>query len=137
MGGPWHFERAIIILEKHTGTGEIIELKLNQTESWIQIHNDPLICLSGEVGAFLGKMVGEVREVDVEIGKGDSDCFLCVRVGIDVFKPLKRRLKVDILSFGTITIMLLRYERLQDCCFSCGRLGHTLRVSGGKRGPGY
>ncbi|KAK3205034.1 hypothetical protein Dsin_019080 [Dipteronia sinensis] len=72
MGGLWHFDRAIIILEEPTGEGEIMELKFNRTKFWIQIHNVHLICMSEEAGFFLGKMISKVREVDLESGKGES-----------------------------------------------------------------
>ncbi|KAK3194778.1 hypothetical protein Dsin_026088 [Dipteronia sinensis] len=72
-------------------------------------------------------MIGEVKEVDLETGKGDDGRFLRVRVIIAIYELLKRSLRVDILGAGTINTMLLRYERLQDYCFKCGRLGHTMR----------
>ncbi|KAK2661323.1 hypothetical protein Ddye_007856 [Dipteronia dyeriana] len=127
MGGLRHFDRAIIILEEPTGMGDILDLKFSRDEFRIQIHNVLLIYLSEEAGVFLGNMIGEVRKVDLETGKGGTGRFLRVCISIDINKPLKRSLRVDILDSGTITIMLLRYERLQDYCFKCGRLGHTMR----------
>ncbi|KAI9173809.1 hypothetical protein LWI28_006874 [Acer negundo] len=43
-----------------------------------------------------------------------------------MLEPLLRSLRVDLLGNGKITTMLLRYERLLDYCFKCGRLGHSL-----------
>ncbi|KAK3221801.1 hypothetical protein Dsin_008826 [Dipteronia sinensis] len=100
MGGSWHFDRAIILLEEPSGTGDITELKFNRVEFWIQIHNVPLICMSEEAGVFLGKIIGDVREVDLENGKGESERFIRVRIGIDVNIPLKRSLRVEILGSG-------------------------------------
>ncbi|TXG61249.1 hypothetical protein EZV62_012612 [Acer yangbiense] len=45
----------------------------------------------------------------------------------DAEEPLMRSLRVDLLRTGKITTMLLRYERLQDYCFKCSRLGHQLK----------
>ncbi|TXG72444.1 hypothetical protein EZV62_001023 [Acer yangbiense] len=38
-GGPWRFNRAIIIFEKPTRTGEIANMEFNRTEFWVQIRN--------------------------------------------------------------------------------------------------
>ncbi|TXG71179.1 hypothetical protein EZV62_006114 [Acer yangbiense] len=57
-----------------------------------------------------------------------DDCirkFMRVRVRIDIDKPLKRCLRVDVMGDGVETVMLLRYERLPNICFKCGKIGHT------------
>lgn len=106
MGRPWYFDRAIVIFEEPTGTGDIRSMRFASARFWIQIHNVPLICMSEEIGFFLGKMIGEVREVDVETGKGETR-FLRVRTIIAAEEPLKRSLRVDILGSGEVTTMLL------------------------------
>lgn len=54
------------------------------------LHNIPIICMDKETGLFLGKLIGDVEEVD----SGEtSDClgrFLHVRVNIDIIKPLQK-----------------------------------------------
>ncbi|TXG73177.1 hypothetical protein EZV62_001756 [Acer yangbiense] len=126
-GGPWRFDRAIIIFEEPTGSGEIADMEFNKTEFWVQIHNLPMICMTGEIGLFLGNMIREVRNVDLEAGKSGACRFIRVRVVIKVDEPLHRSLRVDILGDGKITTMLLRYERVPDFCYKCNRLGHTIR----------
>ncbi|TXG70717.1 hypothetical protein EZV62_005652 [Acer yangbiense] len=98
LGGPWSFDDALIVLEELAGKGAITSLKR-----------------------------GEVREVD----SGPSgDClgkFLRVRVAIDIDKPLRRFLRVDVLGDGEETVMPIQYERLPNFCFRCGLLCHTIR----------
>ncbi|KAK2664345.1 hypothetical protein Ddye_002919 [Dipteronia dyeriana] len=65
-------------------------------------------------------MIGEVLVVD----GGSTGKFMRVRVRMDIDQPLKRCLRVDIMGDGVETVMLLRYERLPNHCFKCGRVGH-------------
>ncbi|TXG48842.1 hypothetical protein EZV62_024717 [Acer yangbiense] len=62
-----------------------------------------MLCMTKEIGRFLGSIIGDVWEVDV----GPSgDClgkFLRVRVAIEVDKPLRRFLRVDVLGDGEKT----------------------------------
>ncbi|KAL5788009.1 hypothetical protein ACOSP7_004958 [Xanthoceras sorbifolium] len=41
--------------------------------------------------------------------------------------PLRRCVRIDLDGFGTISTMLLKYERLPEFCFQCGILGHATR----------
>ncbi|TXG62563.1 hypothetical protein EZV62_009557 [Acer yangbiense] len=125
-GGPWRFDRAIIIFEEPMGTGDIDNMFFNKTKFWVQVHNLSLLCMSEEIGLFLGNMIREVRNIDLEAGKNGSGRFIRVRVEIKVDEPLRRSLRVDLLGDGSITTMLLRYERVPDFCYKCNRLGHTL-----------
>ncbi|TXG73186.1 hypothetical protein EZV62_001765 [Acer yangbiense] len=82
------------------------------------------ITIETRIGQFLGCMIGDVEEID-KGASGDCDGkFLRVRVSIDVEKPLRRILRVDVLGDGEESVMLFRYERLPDHCFRCGKLGH-------------
>ncbi|TXG73137.1 hypothetical protein EZV62_001716 [Acer yangbiense] len=126
-GGPWTFDRAITALEEPTGTGDIEHMKFNSVEIWVQIHNLPLLCMTEDTCIFLGTMIGEVKDVDLLATKHIGGRFIRVRVVISTVEPLMRSLRVDLLGTGEITTMLLRYERLQDYCFKCSRLGHSFK----------
>ncbi|TXG51551.1 hypothetical protein EZV62_024075 [Acer yangbiense] len=94
---------------------------------WVQIHNAPLLCMMKEMREFLGQFIGEV--VDIDVGS-TGECFgkyLRVRVAIDVSKPLKRFLRLDLDEKGAESMVLIRYEKLPEYCFSCGLLGHAHR----------
>ncbi|KAK1550302.1 hypothetical protein Q3G72_016977 [Acer saccharum] len=126
-GGPWNFDRAMIIFDESVRDGDVQSLSFSRVEFWIQIHNIPILCMTEDIGIFLGKMIGEVREIDLEAEKEGKDRFIRVRVMIETAEPLKQSIRVDLLGMGKVTTMLLRYERLLDYCFKCGRLGHSMR----------
>ncbi|KAK3228479.1 hypothetical protein Dsin_000360 [Dipteronia sinensis] len=101
-------------------------MSFNRVEFWVQIHNLSLLCMKEEIGFFLGKMIGEVSDFDTGTMMEGSSSFLRGRVKVPVDKPLQRSLRVDLLGNGKVTTMPLRYERLQDYGFKCGRLGHVM-----------
>ncbi|KAK3194243.1 hypothetical protein Dsin_025553 [Dipteronia sinensis] len=125
-GGPWSFDRAIILFEKSAGVGEIRDMGFKFVDFWVQIHNIPLLYLTEEIGLFLGNMIGVVHDVDLGAVVDGASHFLRIRVTIEVDQPLQRCLLVDLLDNGKITTMILRYEMLMDYCFRCDRIGHVM-----------
>ncbi|KAK3183281.1 hypothetical protein Dsin_030567 [Dipteronia sinensis] len=124
-GGPWSFDNALIAMERPAGKGTIDSLSFSLADFWIQIHQIPLLCMTREIGCFLGGLIGQVLDVD---GGASGECvgkFMRVRVRIDIKKPLKRCLRVDIMGDGSETVMVLIYERLSNHCFKCGWINHT------------
>ncbi|TXG66435.1 hypothetical protein EZV62_007710 [Acer yangbiense] len=74
----------------------------------IQIPNAPLLCMTKEMGEFLGQLIGEL--IDIDVGS-NGECFgkyMRLRVAIDVSKPLKRFLHLE-LKKGDESILLMRY----------------------------
>ncbi|KAK1567082.1 hypothetical protein Q3G72_007829 [Acer saccharum] len=63
-GGPWSFNDALIVLMEPEGKGDINCIKFDRVEFWIQIHNALLMCMSEEIGRFLGGIIGEVVAFD-------------------------------------------------------------------------
>ncbi|KAK3211237.1 hypothetical protein Dsin_015943 [Dipteronia sinensis] len=96
-GCPWSFDNALMV---------------------------PILCMTKKMGWFLGSMIGEVVEVDGGNAGEAGGKFMRVRVRIEIDKPLKMCLQIDILGDGVKTIMLLRYERLPNHCFKCGMVDH-------------
>ncbi|KAL5812986.1 hypothetical protein ACOSQ3_027936 [Xanthoceras sorbifolium] len=70
---------------------------------------------------------GTVKEIDVG---SSGDCFgkfLCIRILVDILKPLCRVLKVSLDEDNQEHILLLMYERLPEHCFHYGLIGHSFR----------
>ncbi|TXG72823.1 hypothetical protein EZV62_001402 [Acer yangbiense] len=103
----------------------MVNMSFTRAEFWIQVHNAPLICMTKEMGEFLGRLIGDL--VDIDVGS-TGECFgkfMRMRVAIDISKPLKRFLRVDLADDGEESLLLLRYKGLPEFCFNCGLVGHS------------
>ncbi|KAK1551390.1 hypothetical protein Q3G72_034768 [Acer saccharum] len=125
--GPWSFNDALIVMVEPEGKGDVQHMNFNKTEFWIQIHNAPLICMTEEIGRFLGSIVGEVVDFDTGDPGSNMTKYIRVRVILEIDKPLRRCLRVDVLGDGVESVMLVKYERLPEFCFRCGLLGHMTK----------
>ncbi|KAK3212812.1 hypothetical protein Dsin_017518 [Dipteronia sinensis] len=123
--GTWTFDGALIVLAEPAGKGAIEDLRFDCSKFGVQTHCVPLVCMTKEIGRFLGGMVREVVEVDVGKSRECSGKFLRVRMRIDVNIPLRWCLRVDVMRDGEETVMVLPYECLPNHCFRCGRIGHS------------
>ncbi|TXG50932.1 hypothetical protein EZV62_023456 [Acer yangbiense] len=128
-GGPWVFDNSLLVLEKSSGLGNVASLAFNRVAFWIQIPNAPLMCMTKEMGEFIGQLIGDLKDIDV----GSTwECFgkyMRLRVELDVSKPLKRFLRLE-LEKGKESISLLRYEKLPEYCYHCAIVGHSYQEYG-------
>ncbi|KAI9191826.1 hypothetical protein LWI28_014072 [Acer negundo] len=93
---------------------------------YIQRRNVQLICVTKEIGHFLGVLVGSVLDVDVGAAVEGSGKFLQIRVRIESTLPLRCYLRVDVMGDGEETVMLRGI--VPD-----NRLGHKGHWSGADR----
>ncbi|KAK2659342.1 hypothetical protein Ddye_005875 [Dipteronia dyeriana] len=126
-GGLWSFDDALIVLEEPMGKGAIKGLRFNTVEFLVQISNLSLICMTKEIARFLGSIIGVVREVDTGPSGECFGKFLRVCVVVDIDKPLRQFLRIDVLGDGEETVMPIQYECLPNFNFHCGLIGHTAR----------
>ncbi|KAL5775661.1 hypothetical protein ACOSP7_013218 [Xanthoceras sorbifolium] len=75
-------------------------------------------------------MLAEMVEEVVECPGDTRECwgrFFRVKVRVDIFKPLKRGLRVWLEEFSTMIIAPIKYERLPEFCYVCGLVSHCWR----------
>ncbi|TXG63485.1 hypothetical protein EZV62_010479 [Acer yangbiense] len=107
--------------------GDIERLPFDRVVFWLQIINKPFICMTKEMGEFIGRCLGDLVDIDVGV---TSECFgkyMRLRVTIDVSKLLKRFLGLE-LKQGVESMLLIRYERLLKYCFHYGIIEHSYQL---------
>lgn len=64
--GPWHFERALIVLKEPSDIKEITKQSFTHTTIWVQLYNVPIGCIEQDTIKDLGKVIGTIQEVDAD-----------------------------------------------------------------------
>ncbi|KAK3183587.1 hypothetical protein Dsin_030873 [Dipteronia sinensis] len=109
------------------GAGDISKLGFNRVEMWVQIHNIPIMCMNRKTAKWLAEQIGVVV---MEIPANSKECwgtFMRVKVRIGISRPLKWWLRLKLDKSEDIVVVTLKYERLPEFCFGCGKIGHGLR----------
>ncbi|TXG60171.1 hypothetical protein EZV62_014744 [Acer yangbiense] len=124
--GLWYFDKSLIALEKPRSLGEISLLGFNKVELWVQIHDVPIMCMNRRTAKWLAEQLGGVIEIPTE----SKECwgkFMRVKVLIEISKPLKRWLRLKLDKSDNIVLVGLKYERLPEFCYACGKIGHVIK----------
>lgn len=123
-GGPWSFDGAMLVIST-IGKGEDhVEVPLFDLAFWVQLHGLPNGFMTESAGKQLGDFLGTFLQYDPN--NNTSIWRECMRIKIDVRKPLKRKKKICRRN-GSENIVQCKYERLGDFCFTCGLVTHTER----------
>ena len=70
-GGPWHFNRALLVLIEPTGIGNITKQAFTHVSFLVQILNVPIMAMNSDAISRLGAIIGTIEEV--ETGE-NGDC---------------------------------------------------------------
>ncbi|KAM5587295.1 hypothetical protein ABKV19_005960 [Rosa sericea] len=125
-GGPWGFQRAMLLLNDYDGFSEISSVKLDFVWIWVTMEGIPLGILTEPTVRLVGGTIGEVMEVDrTVLRRGDAR----VRLVLSINDPVRLNRRVRVSPVDVLTLRF-RYERLLGRCHSCAMLNH-----GGQRCP--
>ena len=125
-GGPWIYDNMYILLHRLMPNEAPNAVPLDSLDLWVQIHNFPIGFMSTQVGKQFGDFVGKFIQYDETNNTRFGASYMQVKVQIDVSQLLKHWKKI-LLSNGSSSQVLFKYERLGLFFFLCGKLGHTER----------
>lgn len=88
-GGPWNFDRNLVILAKISGDEQPSDIDLFKMAFWVRVYDLPFKLRTEAFAKRIGGLIGECLEADSKeynrLGK-----FLRIKVNIDLRHPLKR-----------------------------------------------
>ena len=92
--GPWTFDQHILILQRLEENDKPHRVPLYHTLFWIQVYNLLIGFQSEKVLTNIGNYIGEFQSSDTNNLMGVWRNYMRIRVSIDVWKALKRRLRL-------------------------------------------
>jgi len=122
--GLWAFDGCILMLTEMTGLEQPSEVVFNKVRFCIKVYDVPALKQTYNFAKFLGSQVGDFVDcVDESLCGVEKS--LNFRADVDVYKPLRRGVKT-VLCGKTIWIRL-KYVKLPDFCYACGKLSHSYK----------
>ncbi|EXB66629.1 hypothetical protein L484_024925 [Morus notabilis] len=124
---PWSSDRALVVL-KPLENGDMADSDdFCYSKFWVQLHNLPLEGRLSRIGEMVGDIIGSTVSVQQDDKGRCWGQYVRVRVVLDITKPIRRQVKI-ILGDGEYLVWTdLRYEKLPDFCYGCGKFGHGTR----------
>ena len=123
---PWSYDKHLVAFERVLNIESVPFLDFSCATFWVQIHNIPKRSLKVEVRELIGKSIDRVIQVANPKDDDAGSEFLRVRINIDISKPLLRCSKLHY-EGKWVGWVRLKYERLPNFCYWCGRVTHGER----------
>ncbi|XVE86659.1 hypothetical protein DITRI_Ditri18aG0052300 [Diplodiscus trichospermus] len=125
--GPWSVMGVSFNLKRWGLDQAIQEVDFSKMAIWIHVHKLPLEMLTQKNEEKIGGILGELVKIEEQQwGKGVGRSFMRIRVLIDVNKPLVAGFWVP-REEGNKAWAELKYKKIADFCFNCGKLGHIMK----------
>lgn len=82
------FDNNLFALQSLDGRKQLSKTTFNSESFWIQLHSLPIRYMNRYYGELLENTIGRVFDVDVNTDDTGWGSFLCVRVELNLSKPL-------------------------------------------------
>ncbi|KAK4278877.1 hypothetical protein QN277_016658 [Acacia crassicarpa] len=126
-GRPWSIQGFLLNLQVWEECMVLQEVNFEESPFWVQFHGVPLEAFNCSNAKILGDVVGDtVMYEKPMIGDKLGRAFICVRSLVRLDEPLTSGFWVPREEKGPVWVNV-KYERLPNFCYRCGRLGHDRR----------
>lgn len=122
-GGPWTFKNHLLVWKEVVQGMDLAITILDSTTFWVQVHDIPIGFRSEKVSKDVGTFVGGFESCDPRNFDGNNRSFLRVRAQVNIYKPLKRFMKLRKVG-GEWFQINFKYEKLPTFYFICGIISH-------------
>jgi hypothetical protein len=122
---PWNIRGHPLILKHWDLSMSLSELDFSEGVYWIQVHDLPPALMTKQNAVIIGNYLGQFicTESDGPFANQRKN-FLRIKVLLPLRNPLITGFNQERLNRPPCWVHL-KYERLSDFCFNCGRLGHA------------
>lgn len=124
-GSPWVVGKYSVLLQLYNARLSTAEISFNSMEIWARILNLPLGWMNRKRGTRAMSLLGRVVLMDVDKDDKASGAFLRARISIDLSKPIRRGVLLQMSRTDEPRWFDVQYEKLPFFCFSCGIIGHS------------
>ncbi|KAI9110573.1 hypothetical protein K1719_018439 [Acacia pycnantha] len=127
-GRPWAIQGALLNLQYWDEFTILCEVSFEWCPFWVQFHGLPHAAFDGENVVKLGNEIGRTMLYESpRVQERLSHTFIRARVLINILEPLTSGFWVPRPQHDSIWVTV-HYERLQNYCYDCGRIGHDTRT---------
>ncbi|KAG5565320.1 hypothetical protein RHGRI_001274 [Rhododendron griersonianum] len=130
--GPWSVMNNLLVLSPLKAGAVVEEMDFSKCPFWVQIHGFPIEKMSRANAEIIGKRFG--RLLAIETSPDNillARSFLRVKVEINIDQPLPKGFWIRRKTSESKDLWIsYKYEKLQDFCYACGRIGHESRGCG-------
>ncbi|KAL3643120.1 hypothetical protein CASFOL_013935 [Castilleja foliolosa] len=121
----WTFRDFQIITVKWPIEKSLKEIDLNHTGFWIRAFGIPVAYINQSTAKVIGNTIGKYLKADLDSPTQKWKNYVRIHTEIDIQKPLVSHIVLSCSGKSKIAVEI-RYERLTDCCYKCGKLGHKM-----------
>lgn len=126
--GPWMISKELLAVVEFDGSKSLDEIDFSYIPIWIWVEHLPLGLTNRSVARTIGDDVGDLLEVDDDGGEMVAGRSLRLKIRLDIPKPLRRGIIVDLGEERGERWCPISYEHLPDFCYIYGVIGHVDRA---------
>ncbi|KAK2990333.1 hypothetical protein RJ640_003605 [Escallonia rubra] len=124
---PWSIMNSHLVVREWPPNCAIEDVQFDYSPFWVRILGLPPNQMTKNNAVKIGSRIGKVLDIDfTSDGQISWNNYLRLQVEINITQPLHSGFHRSSTATSNSWINL-RYERLPDFCFNCGRLGHVQR----------
>ncbi|KAJ4837577.1 hypothetical protein Tsubulata_037870 [Turnera subulata] len=125
IGAPWFCSNCHLVVKEWSAQLSWEQVDLGTSCIWIQVHDLPLELMNETNALSIGNSFGGLLASDLSLKNIlNPASFIRLKVALWVDKPLPTGFQCNVNAQKTW--IRFRYENLPECCWFCGRLGHSL-----------